>query len=55
MTSDVYSHLWPDRHDRSRTIRTIIDARLGAAADGVRTVEAYVQVRGGSADYLDEA
>ena len=37
MTLDVYSHLWPDSDDRSRTI---IDAFLGFPADTVRTVEA---------------
>ncbi len=35
MTLDVYSHLWPDSEDRSRSA---IDAVLGVPADSVRTV-----------------
>src|SRR3954454_16740085 len=36
-TLDVYSHLWPDSDERSRTA---IEAFLGARADSMRTVEA---------------
>src|SRR3954451_9311221 len=36
-TLDVYSHLWPDSDERSRTA---IEAFLGAPADSTRTVEA---------------
>jgi hypothetical protein len=51
MTLDVYSHLWPDSEDRSRTS---IDAFLGAPPDSTATVEATVQVRGFFTDSLEK-
>jgi hypothetical protein len=37
MTLDVYSHLWPDSEERSRSA---IDAVLAPPADSLRTAEA---------------
>lgn len=52
MTLDVYSHLWPDSDERSRSA---VDAYLAAPADSLRTVGASAQVSGLESDYLEKA
>ena len=48
ITLDVYSHLWPDSDDRTRSA---IEAFL-APADSVRTGGAFPQVSAPSTDFL---
>jgi integrase len=52
MTLDVYSHLWPDSDERSRSA---VDAYLSLDADSLRTAGASAQVSGLESDYLEKA
>jgi len=51
MTSDVYSHLWPDSDERSRTA---VDAFVGALADSTPSAKAHVLVRSFLTDFLEK-
>ena len=51
MTSDVYSHLWPDSDERSRTAN---DACPHTLADSAPSAKAHVLVRGVLTDFLEK-